>query len=196
MDDRYLLISADGHAGPPAEVYRDHLDPAFRPSVLAYTARASLLTQQVALVARPTYDSGIVTSVSLGETPVTGIDGIYGPVPTASSSFFVALDERSWGDHLYEVTLDPSELPAEFGYGKAPVSAPREQFGTAVASDGDVLVVGAPHAADGGRVTVFRRHNRAWAIEAELRAPVPGASHPRQVPALLRRARPAPLRGC
>jgi predicted TIM-barrel fold metal-dependent hydrolase len=29
-DDRYLLISADGHAGPPAELYRDYLDPAFR----------------------------------------------------------------------------------------------------------------------------------------------------------------------
>ncbi|MCU1353012.1 MAG: amidohydrolase [Acidimicrobiales bacterium] len=26
----YLVISADGHAGPPAEVYREYLDPAFR----------------------------------------------------------------------------------------------------------------------------------------------------------------------
>jgi predicted TIM-barrel fold metal-dependent hydrolase len=26
----YLVISSDGHAGPPAEVYRDYLDPAFR----------------------------------------------------------------------------------------------------------------------------------------------------------------------
>ena len=26
----YLVISADGHAGPPAEVYRDYLDPALR----------------------------------------------------------------------------------------------------------------------------------------------------------------------
>jgi predicted TIM-barrel fold metal-dependent hydrolase len=28
--DRYLVISADGHAGPPSTVYRDYLDPAFR----------------------------------------------------------------------------------------------------------------------------------------------------------------------
>jgi predicted TIM-barrel fold metal-dependent hydrolase len=27
---RYLVISADGHAGPPSDVYRDHLDPKFR----------------------------------------------------------------------------------------------------------------------------------------------------------------------
>src|SRR4051794_3131959 len=28
--DRYVVISSDGHAGPPADVYRDYLDPAFR----------------------------------------------------------------------------------------------------------------------------------------------------------------------
>ena len=28
--DRYLVISADGHAGPPPTVYREYLDPAFR----------------------------------------------------------------------------------------------------------------------------------------------------------------------
>ena len=27
---KYLVISADGHAGPPADVYREYLDPAFR----------------------------------------------------------------------------------------------------------------------------------------------------------------------
>jgi predicted TIM-barrel fold metal-dependent hydrolase len=28
--DEYLVISSDGHAGPPAAVYRDYLDPGFR----------------------------------------------------------------------------------------------------------------------------------------------------------------------
>ena len=28
--ERYVVISADGHAGPPAAVYRDYLDPEFR----------------------------------------------------------------------------------------------------------------------------------------------------------------------
>ena len=27
---KYTVISADGHAGPPASVYREYLDPAFR----------------------------------------------------------------------------------------------------------------------------------------------------------------------
>ncbi len=27
---RYLVISSDGHAGPPSQVYREYLDPGFR----------------------------------------------------------------------------------------------------------------------------------------------------------------------
>jgi predicted TIM-barrel fold metal-dependent hydrolase len=34
----YLVISADGHAGPPAEVYRGYLDPAFRVAFDAHQA--------------------------------------------------------------------------------------------------------------------------------------------------------------
>src|SRR4051812_48738638 len=30
MSAKYLVVSSDGHAGPPASVYRDYLDPAFR----------------------------------------------------------------------------------------------------------------------------------------------------------------------
>jgi predicted TIM-barrel fold metal-dependent hydrolase len=45
MDDRYLLISADGHAGPPAEVYRDHLDPAFRPAFDEHQAQLTAMRE-------------------------------------------------------------------------------------------------------------------------------------------------------
>ncbi|HKE71965.1 MAG TPA: amidohydrolase family protein [Acidimicrobiales bacterium] len=34
----YLVISADGHAGPPSDVYRDYLDPAFREAFDAHQA--------------------------------------------------------------------------------------------------------------------------------------------------------------
>jgi predicted TIM-barrel fold metal-dependent hydrolase len=30
MSSNYLVVSSDGHAGPPAHVYREYLDPAFR----------------------------------------------------------------------------------------------------------------------------------------------------------------------
>ena len=42
-EDRYLIISADGHAGPPVEIYRDYLDPEFRPRFDEY--QAALATQ-------------------------------------------------------------------------------------------------------------------------------------------------------
>jgi predicted TIM-barrel fold metal-dependent hydrolase len=43
--DRYLVISADGHAGPPASVYRDYLDPGFRERFDAYQAELSDLRE-------------------------------------------------------------------------------------------------------------------------------------------------------
>jgi predicted TIM-barrel fold metal-dependent hydrolase len=45
MDDRYLLISADGHAGPPAARYRDHLDPAYRERFDAHQAELEALRE-------------------------------------------------------------------------------------------------------------------------------------------------------
>lgn len=38
MDEKYLLISADGHAGPPASLYREYLDPAFHHEFDAHQA--------------------------------------------------------------------------------------------------------------------------------------------------------------
>jgi predicted TIM-barrel fold metal-dependent hydrolase len=38
MPAKYLVISSDGHAGPPPAVYRDHLDPEFREPFDAHQA--------------------------------------------------------------------------------------------------------------------------------------------------------------
>ena len=43
MSDRYLLISADGHAGPPAELYRDYLDERYHPAFDAHQEEMSAL---------------------------------------------------------------------------------------------------------------------------------------------------------
>lgn len=45
MDDRYLLISADGHAGPPAAVYRDYLDAGFRDAFDAHQAQVAAVRE-------------------------------------------------------------------------------------------------------------------------------------------------------
>jgi predicted TIM-barrel fold metal-dependent hydrolase len=42
-DDRYLLISADGHTGPPAEHYREYLDEAYHPQFDAHQAELGVI---------------------------------------------------------------------------------------------------------------------------------------------------------
>jgi predicted TIM-barrel fold metal-dependent hydrolase len=41
----YLVISSDGHAGPPAEIYRDYLDPEFREAFDAHQAQMAELSR-------------------------------------------------------------------------------------------------------------------------------------------------------
>lgn len=45
MSDRYLVISSDTHAGPPAERYRDYLDPAYRDAFDEHLRQARLELQ-------------------------------------------------------------------------------------------------------------------------------------------------------
>ena len=43
--DRYLVISADGHAGPPAELYRNYLDGSYHQRVDEHQAEQLALRQ-------------------------------------------------------------------------------------------------------------------------------------------------------
>ena len=42
-DESYLLVSADGHAGPPASLYRSYLEPAYRDRFDAHQAEIEAL---------------------------------------------------------------------------------------------------------------------------------------------------------
>jgi predicted TIM-barrel fold metal-dependent hydrolase len=44
-DERYLLVSADGHAGPPASSYRAHLEPRYRERFDAHQAELEALRE-------------------------------------------------------------------------------------------------------------------------------------------------------
>ncbi|HEY8061134.1 MAG TPA: amidohydrolase, partial [Acidimicrobiales bacterium] len=44
-DDRYLLISADGHTGPPAEHYREYLDEQYHPQFDAHQAELGVIRE-------------------------------------------------------------------------------------------------------------------------------------------------------
>src|SRR6476659_838233 len=42
-DERYLMVSADGHAGPPASIYRSYLEPRYRDRFDAHQAELEAL---------------------------------------------------------------------------------------------------------------------------------------------------------
>ena len=46
--DRYMLISSDGHAGPPPEHYRAYLDPKYRQQFDEHQAEMSALRELAA----------------------------------------------------------------------------------------------------------------------------------------------------
>ena len=45
MEDRYLLVSSDGHAGPPAELYRQYLESAYHERFDAHQAELEALRE-------------------------------------------------------------------------------------------------------------------------------------------------------
>ncbi|MET0664626.1 MAG: amidohydrolase, partial [Acidimicrobiales bacterium] len=44
-EDRYLLISSDGHTGPPADHYREYLDEAYHPQFDAHQAELGVIRE-------------------------------------------------------------------------------------------------------------------------------------------------------
>ncbi len=82
-------------------------------------------------------------------------------------------DNGSWSGAVYvfRATTEPWALEAKI---KPPDGARNDLFGTAVAMDGDRLVVGAigdgDAAPDGGSIYVFRRNGSQWVQEGKLLA--------------------------
>ena len=71
MDDRYLMVSADGHAGPPASLYREHLDPRYRQRFDDHQAEIEALRELTR-----TTDDGFAAKFQ-GETGDGGLTAAY-----------------------------------------------------------------------------------------------------------------------
>ena len=56
--NRYIVISSDGHAGPPAEIYREYLDPEFRERFDEHQKKMSELRGPPSVRDRPSSRSG------------------------------------------------------------------------------------------------------------------------------------------
>lgn len=128
---------------------------------------AVAIAGDVAVVAAPFEDGGLADD--LGDESVTDAGAVY---------VFRRVDGAT----------GPSWEFAQ--YLKSPAPSPRGYFGWAVATDGEVIAVGAYNesARDGagavraplsGQIHVFRRGGAGWALEASLARPGPGAAYDR-----------------
>ncbi len=176
------------------------LDPAFDPGVTAYQVSFSLLVQELSVTATPVHPGATITvngenvapgqpsdSVALlagGDTTVN----VQVTAPSGDSRTYVitadrggAIEQRLYGKPSYPTAaLDPG------GQDQNPFNDVGDEFGFAIAADGDTIAVGAhledsssagidggqdnDNAIDSGAVYVYRRRDGAWAEEAFIKA--------------------------
>jgi hypothetical protein len=157
------------------------LVPAFSPATLAYAAVLRRGTRSTTLSARPVYEGATVdvTSSSSASTSATGAIAVEAG-PTRIELLVTAPDHVTQLRYVVVVTVDGDR------YFKASNPRAGALFGSAVAIDGDLLVVGAPgeasaaigsngdqkdvSAPEAGAVYVYRRIGLSWSQQAYLKA--------------------------
>lgn len=176
------------------------LDPAFDPEVTAYQVSFSLLVQELSVTATPVHPGATITvngenaapgqpsdSVALlagGDTTVN----VQVTAPSGDSRTYVITADRGGAieQRLYGKTSHPTAALDPGGQDQNPFNDVGDEFGFAMAADGDTIAVGAhledsssagidggqdnDNAIDSGAVYVYRRRDGAWAEEAFIKA--------------------------
>jgi hypothetical protein len=147
----------------------------FASSGRTFTVQGSFLVQETSLAPAPSNIGGSL-AVAVGGTIQKGTNGTWGPIPfVAGTSIEVTSSSPPSFVRPYTFTLADA-VPAPFGYGKPATPLTGSRFGSAVAADQQLLVVGAPGPADEsapGHAYVFRRTGTAWVEVAVLQAASP-----------------------
>lgn len=142
--------------------------PSFDPAVGDRAAQASFLVQETYF--KPAGVSGsTITAVEASTSPAQMSGDRYGPYAFAAvSSFGVKLSSAGF-TRTYS-SAAAMQAPALFAYGKPNAVTEDGWFGAAIATSGDLMVVGAPNAGK-GRAFVYRRTSERWVEEQELVSP-------------------------
>jgi trimeric autotransporter adhesin len=167
-------VTCDGIAALETPGFSAPLSLAFASSGSAFAMQGSFLVQETGLTPIPR-SVGASLVVQLDGAIQTGTNGTWRPMPfTAGASIAVT---SSYPPFVRPYTFTMTDaVPASFGYGKPAAPRAGSRFGSALAADRDLLVVGAPGPADQsapGRAYVFRRTGTTWVEEAVLQAPSP-----------------------
>ena len=148
------------------------LSPAFSPSTLEYTLSVPSWLSRVALT--PTLERP-GASIQVGPFPTpSGVEAVPTTVAPGTTPIPVTVTAESGLSRTYRVLAQVSQ-PTQHYLKPSPTIA-NARFGTALAIDGDTLVVSARHEDAGtepalvdiGAVYVFRFDGRAWVQEARI----------------------------
>lgn len=150
--------------------------PSFSSSADTHTLVGSFLVQEIQLTPR-TKEVAATVTVALDGLVQTATAGTWGPFAFTAGSTIEITSSYAPFVRPYTFTISDADAePAAFGYGKPATPLVGSRFGSAVAADGTLLVVGAPGPADAsapGHAYVFRRTGTHWVEQAVLQAPVP-----------------------
>jgi hypothetical protein len=176
------------------------LTPPFDPEVTSYQVSFSLLVQELSVTATPVHPGATLTvngeavvpgqpsdSLALlagGDTTVN----VQVRAPSGDSRTYVITAGRGGAieQRLYGKASNPTAALDPGGQDQNPFNDVGDEFGFAIAADGDTVVVGAhledgsstgvggrqdnDNAPDSGAVYVYRRRDGAWAEEAYIKA--------------------------
>jgi hypothetical protein len=155
------------------------ITPSFGAAELAYQVDVSILVSELQL--RATALDPLATITIDGETVDSGALSRPRALVLGDNIFAVNVETPSGDTRTYTTTVTRGAVLAQqVGTGKASNTGESDNFGTALALDGDTLAVGALEDSNGaqgddsvedsGAVFVFRRTGSTWAQEAYLKA--------------------------
>jgi len=168
--------------GLPAEAI---LIGAFDPLAEEYALRLPFLADELLL--RPIYANSTVVSLGSSGLGEAGFGELEALVAEGDNQFEFVASVPATGEQRTVRLLVQRDFAAEVRQTnsvKSDVARPGDGIGSAVAMDGQLLVVGAPQEevqdgattlADAGAVYLFERSGDSWAQIARLQAPAPGA---------------------
>lgn len=169
-----VTIACDGLAALTTPRFSAPVGLSFASSGSTFDMHGSFLVQQTQLTPTPRTIGGSLV-VEVDSAMQAGVDGTWGPLPFVAGSSITVTSSYPPFVRPYTFAITDA-LPAPFGYGKPAAPLAGSRFGSAIAADQDLLVVGAPGPADdsaSGRAYVFRRTGTTWTEKSVLTAPSP-----------------------
>lgn len=160
-----IVVKCDGLLSLASIEASAPLDIAFDPRVTDFVATGSLVTQRTAFTFATAYPSASASALFDGSALPAAVQ------LTGTHELEVTVNDGSqtFPPRRYRMTIETIAAPEPFAYGKPAEVAPQDgRYGASVATDGDLLVVGMPNAADGGRIVIHRRTGTRWDEETTL----------------------------